>query len=172
MKRSHSSLCLAFAAFLALTIAGPILAQTPAGPATPAQGGSFLDETEPANRNSSPSDFDPTKTLVRVVLVMVLLSAVLTGGLVLFQRISRRGLKFGSESRPLRMVDRLVLGPKSSVCLVQTCGKIMVLGVSDGDISVLMDTDITSPSDNAGDFAKAFDRQSKSLSNDNGTSSV
>lgn len=78
-------------------------------------------------------------TLAKLVIIMVLLFALLLGGLVIFQRVSRRGIHFGGANRPLRMVDKLALTPKHSVCLIHTCGRYMVLGVAEKEINVLME---------------------------------
>lgn len=129
-----------------------------------AQQKSYLDEEEGTDISDVPK---MPRAISRVVVVMIFLFALLLGGLVIFQKISRKGLNFGGDSkRPLRVVDRVSVGPKSSVCLVQTCGKALVLGVSEKEITVLMDMDMNAAQPADKDFAGAMEQVSQTTGRD------
>jgi flagellar biogenesis protein FliO len=133
---------------------------------------SYLDESEEVESDSPSEPYVPKfgEAMGRLIGVMVLLFALLVGGLVLFQKFSRRGLTLGGESRPLRVMDRVSLGPRSSVCLVQTCGKALVLGVSEKEITVLMDMDLAPQSGQEAGFAGTMQQVSDSSTTDSGPS--
>jgi flagellar biogenesis protein FliO len=158
--------CIATVA-LALLL-GSIAPSALAQPAPDASQRSYLDEDETSP--TSPELPSMGSALVRLIAVMALLFALLFGGIVLFQKIARRGLTVGGGSRPLRIVDRVSLGPKSSVCLVQTCGKALVLGVSEKEISVLLDMDLASQEGKNADFAGTLQRISDAPNDPSGQS--
>ena len=111
----------------------------------------LLEEDERASdfRDQVP---DMSRVLVRFVLAMVAVVALLAAGLVGYQKLTRRGFKLGRAAPPgggLHIVDKLALGPKQWVCLLNTCGRYLVLGVAEKEISVLME--LTFPEETAGE---------------------
>lgn len=161
-----------FHRFLILTIstlmlaAGAVSAQTPApaaptttlavpaSSAAPAQK-SFLDEDTEAP-GQAPEEPGLAKTLLRLTLALAFIFALLVGGLILFQRVARRGIKLpGSGDRPLHVLDRVSLGPKQGVVLLNACGRRLLIGVSEKELTVL--TEIDAQSDGVdGDFGSAL----------------
>jgi flagellar biogenesis protein FliO len=115
---------------------------------------SFMDAPEGADTTSSAVP-NVGSTLARLVGALVLIGALLLGGLVLFKRFAGRTLKFarGGTEKPLRVVEKVSLGAKNHVCLLNACGRYLVIGVTEKEISVL--TEITLPGDEsaAKDFA-------------------
>jgi flagellar biosynthetic protein FliO len=93
-------------------------------------------------------------TLARLVGATLLIVAVLVGGALLFKRFAKRALNFsrGADS-PLRVVERLALGPKNQVCLIQACGRYLVIGVTEKEINVLMEVTPAGDESVPGEFA-------------------
>lgn len=94
-------------------------------------------------------------TLARLVGALVLIGALMLGGLILFKRFAARTLKFarGGTEKPLRVVEKVSLGAKSHICLLNACGRYLVIGVTEKEINVL--TEVTLPGDESApsDFA-------------------
>jgi flagellar biogenesis protein FliO len=115
---------------------------------------SFMDSPEGAETAGSAVPHVGT-TLARLVGALVLIGALLLGGLILFKRFAARTLKFarGGAEKPLRVVEKVSLGAKNHVCLLNACGRYLVIGVTEKEINVL--TEITLPGDEsaAKDFA-------------------
>lgn len=99
---------------------------------------------------------DMSKALVKMVLFMMLLLGLLVAGAVAFHRFARGKIKLGGTDRPLRIIDRLTLGPKSGVCLINACGRYLVLGIAEKDISVLLEVPITTEDGTETDFSGAL----------------
>ncbi len=95
--------------------------------------------------------------LARLVLAMLLVLALLVGGVVLFQRFGRRALKLGGRDRPLRILDRLALGPKKSVCLLSAGGRHLLLGVGEKEITLLMEMSLPQEPAEEDGFAEVFE---------------
>ncbi len=118
---------------------------------------SFLDESEPAEPLAPPvPELGPA--LLKMVGAVVLLLGLLVGGLLAFQKFARRGVKFGRTERPLRIVDKLAIGPKKWVCLLNVCERYVVLGLAEKEINVLMEV---TPPDEKGedkDFSSTLER--------------
>jgi flagellar biogenesis protein FliO len=136
-------------ALLLTASAAPALAQDAVAPGTPPQK-SFLDEGPDA---TTPAAEEPglARVLLRLVLALVLIFALLVGGLVIFQRVARRGLKLpGVGDRPLNVMDRVSLGPKQGVVLLSASGRRLLLGVTEKEIAVLLELDAEGKT---GDFA-------------------
>jgi len=88
----------------------------------------------------------------RVVLVMAGLIAAVIGGFLVFGRLSRRGLRTMAGSRPLRVMDRVALGPKKYACVLNACGRHLLIGIGEREITLLMELDLSSDEDTVPDF--------------------
>ena len=99
---------------------------------------------------------DMTKALVKVVVVMVLLLGLMAGGVILFQRFARGRLRLTGGDRPLRIVDKLALGPKTWVCLLNVCGRHLVLGVAEKEVNVLLEVSPSLEEEADNDFSRAL----------------
>ena len=125
----------------------------PANATAPAQK-SFLDEDAEAP-GQVPEGPGLAQTLLRLALALAFIFALLVGGLILFQRVARRGIKLpGAGDRPLHVVDRVSLGPKQGVVLLNACGRRLLIGVSEKEMTVLTELDAQA---DAGDFKSAMD---------------
>lgn len=115
---------------------------------------SFMDTPEAADTAGSAVPHAGV-TLARLVGALVLIGALLLGGLILFKRFASRTLKFarGGTEKPLRVVEKVSLGAKTHICLLNACGRYLVIGVTEKEIHVLME--VTLPGDDAApkDFA-------------------
>ena len=115
---------------------------------------SFMDSPEGADTAGSAVPHVGV-TLARLVGALVLIGALLLGGLVLFKRFAGRTLKFarGGTEKPLRVVEKVSLGAKTHICLLNACGRYLVIGVTEKEINVLME--VTLPGDESApkDFA-------------------
>jgi len=153
--------------FGAAAVAAPAAAGTPASavPAAPQaversnapvadrEGTSFLDSPDLAE---APGSAMPTVgvTLARVLGATLLIVAFLVGGGLLFKRFAKRALNFSRRAdSPLRVVERVALGPKNQVCLIQACGRYLVIGATEKEINVLMEVTLPGEEDAAGEFA-------------------
>ena len=124
MKLRH--ICFLAAVFL-IARSAPLPAQDVTTTTTPAvesaesqsPAPSFLDEPDGATEET-PALPDMGSTITRVIAVMLILFVALFIGLAVFQKLARRGLRIGNEKRPLQLVDRLTLGPRTSICLIRT----------------------------------------------------
>jgi len=157
-KRGRPFWTLALTAVLLVSAGGVSIAQE-AGPAEPAPVPSASPEAadtspaaaspesavgedllaEEASEEEAPALPDMGKTLLRMVLFMLLLLGLLVAGAVVFQRWARGRITLGGPKRPLRVVDRLTLGPKTGICLVNVCGRHLVLGIAEKEIGVLLE---------------------------------
>lgn len=129
-------------------VADPIPTTTLAAPQPPAEPvKSFLDEPDP--EGAAPNVPSMGKALARLVGAMALILALLVGAAVVFKKVMRRGgIKLpGGGDRPLRVIDRLSIGPKQGVVLLNACGRYLVVGVCEREMSVLME--VTPPEDGA-----------------------
>jgi flagellar biogenesis protein FliO len=117
---------------------------------------SFLDEPD-AFSEDAPAAPNMTSTLARMVLAMVLILGLLVGGLFLVQKFSRRRFHLGAGDRPLRILDKVALGPKSSIVLLKTSGRHLVLGVAEKEISVLMEVELASEGEQSAGFADTLE---------------
>ena len=88
----------------------------------------------------------------RVVLVMVGLTAAVIGGFLIFARLNRRGLRATAGSRPLRVMDRVALGPKKYACVLNACGRHLLIGIGEREITLLMELDLPRDENAATDF--------------------
>jgi flagellar biogenesis protein FliO len=88
---------------------------------------------------------DMGSALRHLMLVMGLLMAALIGGMVLFQKYMRKRAKKNNETRALRVVDKLPLGQRKFIYLINACGRHVVLGVAEKEINVLME--VSAPSE-------------------------
>jgi len=120
--------------------------------------GSWLDTDTPSKRDSALDDAPGLgNVLIRLTVAMLVIIGVLVGGLFVVQKISRRkfNLGFGGKDRSLRVVDRLTLGSKTYVCLMQVCGRYLVVGVTEKEMTVL--TEVALPGEpEDGDKEMAF----------------
>ena len=135
--------------------AGSTAGTTPdAAAARPAAPVSFMDAPEVADTTGSAVPHVGV-TLARLVGALVLIGALLLGGAILVKRFAGRTLKFarGGPEKPLRVVERVSLGAKTHICLLNACGRYLVIGVTEKEINVL--TEITLPGDESApkDFA-------------------
>jgi len=116
---------------------------------------SFMDAPEGAADTTGSAVPHVGVTLARLVGALVLIGALLLGGLVLFKRLAGRTLKFarGGTEKPLRIVEKISLGAKTHLCLLNACGRYLVIGVTEKEINVLME--VTLPGDESAprDFA-------------------
>ncbi|MGO8702610.1 MAG: flagellar biosynthetic protein FliO [Candidatus Brocadiia bacterium] len=116
---------------------------------------SFMDSPEGAADTAGSAVPHVGVTLARLVGALVLIGALLLGGLVLFKRLAGRTLKFarGGTEKPLRIVEKISLGAKTHLCLLNACGRYLVIGVTEKEINVLME--VTLPGDESAprDFA-------------------
>ena len=91
--------------------------------------------------------------ILRMALGLVVVTALLVIGLVAYQRLSRRGMGIGGAARPLRIVDKVALGPKKWVCLLNAGGRYLLLGVAEKDVNLLTELFPPEESDEGADFA-------------------
>ena len=84
---------------------------------------------------------DMGKTLARLVLATALILGALVGGFVIFKRVGAQRLKLGGGRQGLRLVDRLALGPKHAVCLINVAGRYLVVGVAEREMNLLTELD-------------------------------
>jgi flagellar biogenesis protein FliO len=116
---------------------------------------SFMDSPEGAADTAGSAVPHVGVTLARLVGALVLIGALLLGGLVLFKRFAGRTLKLarGGTEKPLRIVEKISLGAKTHLCLLNACGRYLVIGVTEKEINVLME--VTLPGDESApkDFA-------------------
>ena len=98
---------------------------------------SFLDE--PAQPTDAPEVPSLATTLTKLVVAMLLILALLAGALMIFRRISQRGgLKLaGGGNRALRVVERISLGPKQGIVLINANGRQLVVGMTEHEMTVL-----------------------------------
>ena len=118
----------------------------------------LLEEEEPVSdfRDQVP---DMSRVLAKFVLAMVVVVALLVVGLMGYQKLTRRGFKLGRAAPPgggLHIVDKLSLGPKQWVCLLNACGRYLVLGVAEKEISVLMELTFPEETDGEQSFTQTL----------------
>jgi len=120
--------------------AGPAAGATSGAAATQASAAatSFMDSSENTDTTGSAVPHVGI-TLARLAGALVLIGALMLGGLVLLKRFAGRTLKFarGGSDKPLRVVERVSLGSKSHICLINACGRYLVVGVTEKEINVL-----------------------------------
>jgi flagellar biogenesis protein FliO len=98
--------------------------------------------------------------MANLIVAMVVIVGIVVAGMVVMQKLGGRKVGFGGKDKPLRVVDRQMLGPKKAVVLLNACGRYLVLGVADKEIAVITEVDF--PADAAehaaapADFAEAF----------------
>jgi len=132
----------------AMTASGS--AEGGAGTSVEKSGSDWLDDA--SSKGDSALDDVPGigVVLIRLVVAMLVIIGVLVGGLFAVQKISRRkfSLGLGGKDRPLRVVDRLMLGSKTYVCLMHVCGRYLVVGVTEKEMTVL--TEVALPGEAEG----------------------
>jgi flagellar biogenesis protein FliO len=116
---------------------------------------SFMDSPEGAADTAGSAVPHVGVTLARLVGALVLIGALLLGGLVLFKRFAGRTLKLarGGTEKPLRIVEKISLGAKTHLCLLNACGRYLVIGVTEKEINVLMEVTLPGDESSAKDFA-------------------
>jgi len=105
--------------------------------------------TESDSADNAYAGPDMGGTLGRFMLAVVVVLIVLAIVLMVYQKLSRRGIKLTGANRPLRIVDKLALAPKQWVCLLNVCDRYLLLGVAEKEINVL--TEVTLPDDSTPD---------------------
>jgi len=157
---ARASRCSLFISALVLAVLGAVLfgaAPALADDAVPPAASQelLLDESDAAPEPGVDLP-DMSTALVKLVVVMLLLLGLLVAGVLVFQRFARGRLKLGRGNRPLRIVDKLALGPKTGICLLNACGRYLVLGVAEKEISVLMEVPMPSEGGEENDFSGAL----------------
>ncbi len=96
---------------------------------------------EPGGKATESPVPDMGKTLARLVLATAVILGALVGGFVIFKRYGAQRLKAGGGRQGLRLVDRLALGPKHAVCLINVAGRYLVVGVAEREMNLLTELD-------------------------------
>ena len=74
---------------------------------------------------------------LRVALGLIIVVALLIGGFYLLKRLSGR-VRLQEEDIPVKLLWQQSIGPRRSICLVKVLDKVLVLGVTNTNISHLM----------------------------------
>lgn len=81
----------------------------------------------------SPSMF---KAGLKLALAFGAIMALLLGGASLFRRLAGEG-GLGRRRRLIRLINKSYIGPKKSIALVEVAGEVLVVGISNSNISML-----------------------------------
>lgn len=82
-------------------------------------------------------------SLLKIASALAVTVGVLIVTAYLFKRIMRRGGGTINDRELIRILSSLYLGPKSSIMLVDVLGRVIVVGITSGTISLL--TEIMDP---------------------------
>ena len=100
----------------------------------------FGDEEDESAEEKLPTAMPPLgSVLLRLVGSLALILVLLVAGLYVAQKVSRKNLNWGGANRPLRIIDKLPLGPKKYLFLTNLCGRYVILGVTDKGIDLLLE---------------------------------
>ncbi|HRU04860.1 MAG TPA: flagellar biosynthetic protein FliO [Candidatus Brocadiia bacterium] len=81
-----------------------------------------------------------TEKLMGKMLYAFAVVAVVCGGLwFVTRKMSVLRNRPGQPSRTLRLVDRIALAPRKSLCVVRVAGSLLVLGVAENGINLIME---------------------------------
>jgi flagellar biogenesis protein FliO len=91
-----------------------------------------------------------------LIMAMIIVVGAVVGGVIVIQKVGQRKMGNGIKGKALRIVDRQAIGPKKSVCLLNACGRYLVLGVADKEITVLAEVELPDDDGDAKDAPKDF----------------
>jgi len=132
--------------------------ESPVAPSPDAVTGEDLLAEETPAKDRTPDVPDMGEALLKMVVFMLLLLGLLVAGAVVFQRWIRGRVSLGGPKRPLRLVDRLALGPKTGLCLVNVCGRHLVLGIAEKEVTVLLEMPMSQEDEEDADFSGMLSR--------------
>jgi len=161
MTHRRSARTWILAALLAAACCGPALAGADSDAVLPKAQDPLWAEADPEARETT-SVPDVGALLGRLVLAMLLVLALLVGGVLLLQKYGRRALRLGGGARALRIVDRVALGPKKGVFLVHVGGRYLLLGVGEREVTLLTEMTLwEEPGQGDESFRASFEETSK-----------
>jgi flagellar biogenesis protein FliO len=83
-------------------------------------------------------DINPASLLFKALAIVLVFSLALYLFLRLYRYLSQ-GKRLGGQSLPIRVLSSSTIGPKKSLCVVDVLDHVLVLGVTDAQISVLLE---------------------------------
>ena len=89
-------------------------------------------------------DYGLTAAAVRMVGVLALILVLLIGGLYLMRRLMPARMRNKLAGRGIKVLSQHALGPKRALTVVEVCGQVLLLGVTDQNISLLTKIEDTS----------------------------
>jgi len=89
--------------------------------------------------------------MLRLVLSMVIILALIYGGLMLVKLLARKAKVAPKSEKLIRIVDRTVLDPKRAIYLVKVVDRLLVVGVGATEIRTLAQIDDETVVDNIQD---------------------
>lgn len=118
-------------------------------------------ESHPPETTPRPESYDlnPMSFLVKTLGYVTLIGLFVFLGLKGYRRLVYNGS--GAQSPKIRVLGSSILGPKKSICVVEALGHILLLGVTDSQISVLLEL----PEDKLSEDIRSSLQQTKSRPN-------
>jgi len=77
--------------------------------------------------------------MARMLTALAVVAAVCGGMWYAARKVSAHRSRPGQPSRTLRLVDRIALAPRKSLCVVRVAGSLLVLGVAENGINLIME---------------------------------
>ncbi|MCG8607766.1 flagellar biosynthetic protein FliO [bacterium] len=125
-----------------LTAIAILFVESGVGQVSPKQVAPKVEETSPVptSQFQTPArvDINPFSLLFKALAIVLVFSLALYLLLRLYRYLSQ-GKRIGGQSLPIRVVSSSVIGPKKSLCVVDVLDHVLVLGVTDAQISVLLE---------------------------------
>ena len=90
------------------------------------------------------TDYGLTAAAVRMVGVLALILVLLIGGFYLMRRLMPSRIRGRLAGKGIKVLSQHALGPKRALTVVEVFGQVLLLGVTDQNISLLTKIDDTS----------------------------
>lgn len=93
---------------------------------------------DPAQEPEFNIDINPIILFFKMFGFIIVIGMILYFGLRAYKTLASGNGMGGRHSAPIKILSSSVLGPKKSLCLVDALDHLLLLGVTDGQISVLL----------------------------------
>ena len=94
--------------------------------------------SDPAQELEFNIDHNPITLVLKILGFLMVFSLILYWGLRAYKTFASGNGKGGRHFAPIRILSSSIIGPKKSLCLVDALDHLLLLGVTDGQISVLL----------------------------------
>ena len=94
--------------------------------------------SDPAQELGFNIGHNPITLLLKMLGFIIVFSLILYLGLKAYKTFASGNGKGGRHAAPIKILSSSIIGPKKSLCLVDALDHLLLLGVTDGQISVLL----------------------------------